>query len=70
MCSKILTRNGRVAIRSSVYPLSHDELLNDSIKQRLDDWNDSLKSFLKDRFAPSTAAEDAKLFTYDTIDEP
>lgn len=66
MCSKVLTRNGRVAIRSSVYPLSNNDLLNENIKRRMDDWNESLKSFLKDRFAPSTAEEDEVLTAYDT----
>jgi len=69
MTSKVLTRNGRVAVRSSVYPVTHDEFLSDDLQRRMNDWNESLKSFLKDRFAPSTPEEDAALYAYDTVEE-
>jgi hypothetical protein len=58
MCSKVLTSKATVLTRSSVYPISHDDLVTEGVRERLLEFDAQLKAKLQDRFDPIPIEEE------------
>jgi hypothetical protein len=57
LAAKILTKSGRIAVRTSVYPITQQERDSEDHRRQRDDWSAALKEVLQDRFDPSTQEE-------------
>ena len=49
LCSKILTKKARIVCRTSVFPLSVEDLNSEVVKQQLQEFTDSLREVLRER---------------------
>jgi hypothetical protein len=64
LASKILTQTGHIAVRTSVYPISQQEMDSEDHRRQRDDWSTALREHLRDRFEPSTYDEDDNMYDF------
>ncbi len=65
MTAKVLSSSGRVISRTSVFPLTAEDEANPAMKERMQEWTQSLREVLKHRSDPPTRAEDDAMFPTD-----
>jgi hypothetical protein len=64
LASKILTQTGHVAVQTSVYPISQQEMDSENHRCQRDDWSAAVREYLRDRFKPSTYNEDDNMYDF------
>jgi hypothetical protein len=64
MSMKILTKVGTVAVRTSILPMSQQEMDLEDHRRLRDDWSQALKEKLRDRVNPTTQDEDERLYHF------
>jgi hypothetical protein len=64
MSMKILPKVGTVAVRTSILPISQQEMDSEDHRQLRDDWSQALKEKLQNRFNPTTQEEDERLYHF------
>jgi hypothetical protein len=64
LAAKILTKSGRIAVRTSVYPITQQEKDSEDHRRQHDDWSEALKETLRERFNPSTQEEDDDMYDF------
>jgi hypothetical protein len=68
-CSKVLTSKATVLVRSSVYPVSHEDLVTSGVNDRLLDFGAQLREKLKDRYEPLSIEPEVLTYTpYEDIE--
>ena len=58
LCARILTAKGKFVSRTSVFPLTPDELTSDAVKKKMEAYETTLKDVLGDKYKPMPEDEE------------